>query len=176
MLYDMVGLARWFPGSGFGAYRLPTFNYNSERQPAPQPMASCFLLTRKAYEVVGGMDERFPLYFNDVDWCKRASDLGVGIWYTSRAVFVHGWGKTTGRSPHVAQVARWESHRALLRYWQLHHWQREQGSSTFVVRVLLTVLVTLRAWVVTKRWGESLGKNGGETTPESLRRELERTK
>jgi hypothetical protein len=175
IFYDLVGLSRLFPRSRFGAYRLPVFHYDGEREPAPQPMASCFLLTRKAYERVGGMDERFPLYFNDVDWCKRASDVGVGIWYTSRAVFVHGWGKTTGRSPRVAQVARWESHRALLRYWHLHHYRKqEQNGYSALLRALLTFLVTLRAWVVTGRWGKSLGKNGGETTPESLRCELER--
>lgn len=169
VLFDMAGLARLFPKSRtLGAWRQTFFPYDSSAAPAPQPMASCFLLTRKAYNTVGGMDERFPLYFNDVDWCLRAKQAGQTIWYTSRATVLHGYGGTTRRNPNVQRIAAWESHRALLRFWAKHY--KISGPA----RALLTALVTLRAWQVTGRWGQSLGRNGGETTPADLRRQLER--
>ena len=170
VLYDLLGLSRLFKRSRvLGDYRQTFFEYNCAACPAPQPMASCFLITRQAWEAVGPMDERFPLYFNDVDWCFRAKAAGVGVWYTARSTVVHGWGGTTGRSETVRRVARWESHRALLRYWNKH----ERLSRPLFA--LLSAIVTLRAWQTTGRWGESLGRYGGETTPESLHRELERT-
>jgi GT2 family glycosyltransferase len=130
-------------------------------------MTSCFLLTRAAYEKVGPMDERFPLYFNDVDWCLRAQNKGISIWYTPDAVAIHGYGGTTKK---VRKAAIWESHRALLRLWSKHY----RETTPRVLYVIMKALVTLGAWMRSGRWGKSLGKDGGETTPENLHRELER--
>lgn len=167
VLYDILGLARLFPKSEtFGAYRMTYFDYE-QNAPAPQPMASCFLLTRKALEAVGPMDERFPLYFNDVDWCLRCRNAGREIWYISGAKVLHGHGGTTRR---VRKAAVWESHRALLRLYEKHY----RKNTPRLLYALLTALITLGAWARTGRWGERLGRHGGETTPESLHRELER--
>ena len=111
--------------------------------------------------------KRFPLYFNDADWCLRAHRKGWQIWYTPDATVTHGGGGTT-KAVRVAAV--WESHRALLR---LYH--KRYNDAPRLLVALLTVLVTLGAWARTKRWGQPLGRYGGETTPESLHRELERT-
>lgn len=36
-----------------------------------QPMASVLAVTRDCWNAVGSMDERFTVFFNDVDWCFR---------------------------------------------------------------------------------------------------------
>jgi len=167
VLYDMVGLARLLPRSRtFGAYRQTFFDYEGT-SPAPQPMASCFLITRNAYETVGPMDERFPLFLNDVDWCMRCQKAGFGIWYTARAVVVHKGGGTTGK---VRRAAVWESRRAWLRFYEKQY----KRVTPRPLYALVTALLTLEAWARTGRWGQSLGRDGGETTPESLHTELER--
>ena len=174
VLWDIVGLARLFPKSQtFGAYRQAGFDYEGDGL-AAQPMASCFLITRRAWETVGPMDERFPLFFNDVDWCLRAYNAGFEIWYTAQAVVTHKGGGTTSK---VKRAAVWESHRALLRLYDKHY----KHNTNPLLFGLLTRLITLGAWARTGRWGQSLGggdnkqgKNGGETTPEDLHRELER--
>ena len=145
-----------------GSWTRLAFDYE-RAGPAPQPMMSCLLFTRAVYEKIGGLDERFPLFFNDVDWSYRAALLGIETWYIPEAVVKHGHGGTTKR---VRKSAVWESRRAWLRF--LHkHFARDP------LRPLASVAVTLDAWRRTGRWGKSLGNNGGETTPESLRRELE---
>ena len=176
VLWDILKVARLFPESRtFGAYRQAFFDYEAEGL-APQPMASCFLVTRQAWEAVGPMDERFPLFFNDVDWCLRAKNAGFMIWYTPRAVVVHKGGGTTSK---VKRAAVWESHRALLRLYDKHYKQTTPAP----LYGLLVLLITLGAWARTGRWGQSLGggsdksgnkRSGGETTPEDLHRELER--
>jgi GT2 family glycosyltransferase len=61
-------------------------------------MASCLLISRRAYETVGPLDEaRFPLFFNDVDWCLRAWKAGLKIFYTPGATIVHGGGASTNQ-------------------------------------------------------------------------------
>lgn len=167
LLWDILGLARLFPDSRvLASYRMPYFDYDRACD-APQPMASCFLIARKAFEAIGGMDERFPLYWNDVDWCLRAWDAGFRIAYTPDAVVIHSGGGTTRK---VRRAAIWESHRALLRLYAKHY----KAKTPSLLYILLMALITLGAWARTGRWGESLGRDGGETTPESLAREMER--
>lgn len=168
LLWDIFGLARVFKNSRvFGAYRQTFFDYDAPG-PAPQPMASCFLIARRAYETVGGMDEgRFPLFFNDADWCLRAWNAGLAVYYTPDARVIHKGGATTGR---VRKAAVWESHRALLRFYAKHY----KSETPRPLYALLRGIITLGAWARTGRWGESLGRDGGTTTPESLHRELER--
>ncbi len=36
-----------------------------------QPMASVLLIKRECWNEVGTLDEGFPIFFNDVDWCYR---------------------------------------------------------------------------------------------------------
>jgi N-acetylglucosaminyl-diphospho-decaprenol L-rhamnosyltransferase len=36
-----------------------------------QPMASALMVKRECWDSVGPMDEGFPIFFNDVDWCYR---------------------------------------------------------------------------------------------------------
>ena len=146
-----------------GRWKNGAFDYEKPG-PAPQPMMSCLLFTRAVYEKVGGLDERFPLFFNDVDWSFRCAKAGLGTFYTPDAVVIHGHGGTTRR---VKKAATWESRRAWLRFLK-KHFDRDP------LRPLAALAVTLDAWRRTGRWGISLGQDGGETTPESLRRELER--
>ena len=54
-------------------------------------MGSAFMVRRKAAEEVGELDERFFLYFEDVDWCRRFWERGYKVmWFPSaRVVHVH---------------------------------------------------------------------------------------
>ena len=143
-----------------GRWTLPA-KEASEPFRAAQPMASCLLIRRSAWEIVGPMDERFPLYFNDADWSLRAEKAGVETWLLPAATVIHDHGGTTGQ---VKQAALWESRRAWLRFNQKHF-------PPHPYRALLDLLVTLDAWRRTGRWFQSLGKNGGETTPEDWERQ-----
>jgi GT2 family glycosyltransferase len=52
--------------------------------------AACLLVRAGAFEQVGGFDEvRFPVSFNDVDFCLRLGRLGLRNLYTPHAVLRH---------------------------------------------------------------------------------------
>ena len=55
---------------------------------------ACFLIPRKIMEKVGILDERLFTYFEDVDYARRLKKLGVPIYYTPKAKFVHQHGAT----------------------------------------------------------------------------------
>jgi hypothetical protein len=45
---------------------------------------------------VGPLDEAFFLYLEDIDWCLRASRLGIEIWVVPEAIVRHDVSRTTG--------------------------------------------------------------------------------
>ena len=53
---------------------------------------ACFLTRRTVLESLDGWDERFFLYSEDVDLCRRARAAGIGIGYEPRAVCTHTGG------------------------------------------------------------------------------------
>jgi GT2 family glycosyltransferase len=47
------------------------------------------MVRRELFELVGGFDEKFPVEFNDVDFCLRLSDRGFRHVVVPEAVLVH---------------------------------------------------------------------------------------
>lgn len=47
------------------------------------------LIRTKAIKDIGGMDERYFLYMEDVDWCKQARKKGWGVSYNPAATILH---------------------------------------------------------------------------------------
>ncbi len=119
VLWEYLGFSRLFPHSRrFGAYRMTWFDYESVIE-ADQPMGSFLWISRNAYETVGGMDPQFPIFFNEVDWCRRARrGHGLSIWYTPDVVVTHYGGGSTRQVK--ASMVR-ESHRSLLRFYDKHY-------------------------------------------------------
>ena len=47
------------------------------------------LLRRECFDAVGGFDERFFLYYEDADFCRRAKELGWSVWYEPALHLTH---------------------------------------------------------------------------------------
>jgi hypothetical protein len=71
--------------------------------------AACLLVRRDAFAAVGGFDERFFMYWEDVDLCRR---LGAAAWrlrYVAEAAALHHWGVSAVLRPRPALIAPWTS-------------------------------------------------------------------
>ena len=84
---------------------------------------ACMLVRREVFERVGLFDERFFLYYEELDFFRRAADLGVRACYVPASRVVHLVGRTTGvtvrhRRPDRFPAYWFESRR---RYYQKHH-------------------------------------------------------
>lgn len=52
-------------------------------------LGACLMVRRSAFDQVGLLDERFFLYFEDVDWCRRFWEAGFQVVYYPKAKMVH---------------------------------------------------------------------------------------
>jgi len=93
-------------------WKMGDFDHRSSRA-VPQPMFSCIWIRRSAWRAVGDLDPRYPLFFNDVDWCHRALAAGFDIQFDPSVAVLHRRGGSTGRQP-LLQL--WRSNFSFARY------------------------------------------------------------
>ncbi len=67
-------------------------------------MGSAMFVRGEALKKVGGMDENFFMYFEDVDWCRRFWNNGYRITYYSPAKMMHYHGKQSSESKKYAFI------------------------------------------------------------------------
>jgi GT2 family glycosyltransferase len=101
-------------------------------------MGACLLVRRAAIEQVGGPDEGFFLFSEEVDWCYRFAQAGWKTLFTPEAACVH-----VGGASHGGRLYR-ENVRGHLRFFLKHHGPDEAER----VRVLLRRSLALRGRVV----------------------------
>jgi GT2 family glycosyltransferase len=89
LLLRRTFLGRIFPDSRtVQLHLMADFDHQSSR-PVDWVLGGCMLVRRTAMERTGPMDERFFLYFEDVDWCYRMWQAGFEVQYTPAARFEH---------------------------------------------------------------------------------------
>lgn len=67
-------------------------------------LGACMLIRRSAVDDVGFMDERFFLYFEDVDWCRRFWSNGWSVYYVADAKMVHYHQRLSAESPGLSGI------------------------------------------------------------------------
>ena len=61
----------------------------SQARPVPQPSASCLLLRRSFLPDDHIFDERYPIFFNDVQLARSFAARGLALWVTPSATVIH---------------------------------------------------------------------------------------
>lgn len=80
----------------------------------PWVSGSSLLVRRKAFEAVGGFDEGFFLYFEDIDFCLRIGRRIGPVYYVPSITVLHHRGRSAAGNTLAAARAYRESQ---LRYW-----------------------------------------------------------
>jgi N-acetylglucosaminyl-diphospho-decaprenol L-rhamnosyltransferase len=91
---------------------------------------ACLLARREALEAVGGFDERFFLYEEDADLCRRLRAAGWRVLFTPAATVHHRLGQSMAQAPRLARRAY---HRSHLLYYRKHNSRLQE----IALRVLL---------------------------------------
>lgn len=60
-------------------------------------VGACLMLRREAVNQVGGLDESFFMYFEELDWCYRAKAAGWRITYVPKAQVLHHYGQSSAQ-------------------------------------------------------------------------------
>ncbi len=81
-------------------------------------VGACLLVRRQAFEQVGGLDEEFFMYSEELDWCRRIKAAGWGIVYLPTAAIIHHEGKS---SEQVVPARHIYFQSSKVRYFRKHH-------------------------------------------------------
>jgi GT2 family glycosyltransferase len=83
---------------------------------------AAMLIPRKTFEKVGLFDERYFMYFEDLDFCRRVKKAGLKVYYLPEAKILHHHGQSAVKVGN--QVYKWLSqsskiYNGILKYWCL---------------------------------------------------------
>ena len=117
-LYRLSGLSRMRPGSArLGAYNL-THVPDDRAMVVDSGSGACLLVLRAVWEEVGGLDEGYFMYGEDLELCWQIRELGLVVWYEPGASVVH----LKGRSSEQAALAMLvQFHKSMWRFYTLHY-------------------------------------------------------
>jgi N-acetylglucosaminyl-diphospho-decaprenol L-rhamnosyltransferase len=140
VLFELTGLPRLWPRYFQPRWKMVDFEHNSERI-VDQPEATCLFIRRKAILEVGPMDEQFPIFFNDVDWCRRFHLKGWRLLFTPSARVTHRQGTSVNVRP-VPMI--WKSHQGFYRYFRKYSRNRMMSAALPAFGLLLILTACLR--------------------------------
>ncbi len=104
---------RWYPSYG------PEEDKGS--QVADYVQGACLLVRRQAFEEVGGLDECYFMYAEEVDWCFTMREMGWQVWYQPAAKVIHlGGGSSRGRQTRREA----DLYRSRVRFFRKHYGNR----------------------------------------------------
>lgn len=129
-------LKRVFPGSEFSASELAGV------RSVPLLYGCFWMVSRIALDTVGLLDERFFMYGEDVDWCKRFNDSGFKVIYFPEAEAVHFGGASSMNAQNRFYV---QMKKSRLLYFQKHY--GKMGRFFCYVSILLGSIVRLTGWI-----------------------------
>lgn len=85
-VYDYGGKVNWKTGE---TTHIEKFKISNSKFNIDYVSGCCMLIRRLVLEKVGFFDERYFLYFEDVDFCLRAKNAGFKIEVEPKAIVVH---------------------------------------------------------------------------------------
>ena len=121
-------------------YLAEDFDYDKIGE-ADQVMGAFFMIKREVVEKIGLLDETFWIWFEEVDYCKRAKEAGFKIFYTPEAKIVHHFGQSFKQVYNVQKQKNFN--KSLTYYFKKHQpsWQR------IIIEILKPISILL-AWLV----------------------------
>lgn len=89
MFCEFALLSYIFPDSIlFSNWKMNYFGHDEERK-VEQPMAAALMVKKKVLNEIDNFDERFKMFFNDVDLCRKIHDKGYSIVFYPGSKIIH---------------------------------------------------------------------------------------
>jgi len=111
---------------------------------------ACMLVRREVFVELDGLDEGYPLHFEDLDLFARLAEGGHTLRWVPEAEIVHAGGHSSSRRP---VTVLWSKHRGLWRYLNRHcadQWPRWQRPFWLLALGLNAAVRTPLVWVATR--------------------------
>ena len=109
-------LTRLFPKSSLVKSQFPAVTVQSHPSSVDWVSGACMVIRRDALREIGSLDERFFMYFEDADLCRRARAAGWLVYYLPHIEIIH----QTGASSRSKPRAIWILHKSAFLYHRKH--------------------------------------------------------
>lgn len=141
LFFEFTGLSRAFPASPrCNRWKMGDFDHRRSRA-VDQPQGACLLVRPQVVQAIGRWDERFPLFFSDVDWCRRVWQAGWRIRFTAEVKVFHALGASVKQ---VRPSALWSSHLSFWRYFWKYRRSRLEAAWLVLLAPLFLLTAALR--------------------------------
>lgn len=132
----VTGLSTLFPNSKiFARYNLTYLDENKTYE--VDAISGSFMMMRKeVFEKVGGFDEQFFMYGEDLDLCYRIQKTGVKVFYIHSTQIIHYKGESTRRS---------SLDETKVFYSAMHLFVKKHLSSSLLVELILRSAIAVRS-------------------------------
>ncbi len=135
-LTKVTGLSSLFPQSKiFARYNLTYLDENQSYE-VDAISGSFMMMRREVYEKVGGFDEQFFMYGEDLDICYRIQKAGFKVFYVHTTQIIHYKGESTKRS---------SLDETKVFYHAMHLFVKKHFSSSFLVELILRSAIVVRS-------------------------------
>jgi len=134
-------LTRLFPRSSLVKSQFPAVTDQSHPSSVDWVSGACMVVRRDTLRDIGPLDERFFMYFEDADLCRRARAAGWLVYYLPQVEIVH----QTGASSRSRPMAIWLLHKSAFLYHRKHgaHGPLNVYSAVVVAGLALRALAKL---------------------------------
>jgi N-acetylglucosaminyl-diphospho-decaprenol L-rhamnosyltransferase len=109
-------LTRLFPKSSLVKSQFPAVTDQTHPTSVDWVSGACMVIRRETLRDIGPLDERFFMYFEDADLCRRARAAGWLVYYVPEVEIVH----QTGASSRSKPMAIWLLHKSAFLYHRKH--------------------------------------------------------
>jgi len=128
-------LTRLFPKSSLVKSQFPAVTEGTHPTPVDWVSGACMVIRRETLREIGPLDERFFMYFEDADLCRRARAADWLVYYLPHVEIIH----QTGASSHSRPKSIWLLHKSAFLYHRKHGAHGPLGVYSAVVLVGLAV-------------------------------------
>lgn len=114
------------------SWKMWYFNHKETRE-VEQPIGSCLMVRKELFDTLGGMDERYPIFMNDVNLCYRIKEAGHKLYFVADTNVLHYLGGSTRKVKRKMILAE---HHSMYRY------LRDHSNNRFLLTLYALLLLT----------------------------------
>lgn len=109
-------------------YTMDDFDGSHERE-CDWVMGSCFMVRKSIIASIGWFDERFFMYCEDIDLCRRVRAAGFRVIYVSGASVIHAHGRGSAKRPWYIAPFTEKLAREHIKSWVKYFWKWKKHNS-----------------------------------------------
>ncbi len=144
VLYESLGLSKLFKNSKeFNYWKMDDFDHKNTCL-VDQPAGAALLIPKKIIDEIGLLYEQFPMFFSDVDICKRIWDAGYNVQYNTDSYIIHKGGASVYQKRIKMIVS---SHLSFWKYFNKYNTMPFDYILNILVGIFLLTLIPIRIFL-----------------------------